>query len=55
MVYRLETARGVVAHALTEHALVGDDGRPRRIPREERDALRKLCGASADESPQHTA
>jgi acyl-CoA thioester hydrolase len=46
MAYRLTSARGLVAHAATEHAMVDDDGRPRRIPREERDALRGLCGAT---------
>jgi acyl-CoA thioester hydrolase len=59
MAYRIETPRGVVSRAATEHAMVDDDGRPRRIPREERDALRKLCGASepgsAEEAPDHSA
>jgi acyl-CoA thioesterase FadM len=60
MIYRLETARGVVARAMTEHAMVDDEGRPRRIPREEREALRKLCGepaaaASGQEPPEHPA
>lgn len=47
MAYRLASARGLVAQAATEHAMVDDDGRPRRIPREEREALRSLCGAGA--------
>ena len=51
MAYRLDSSRGVVAHAATEHAMVDDDGRPRRIPREERDALRALCGASGQQAP----
>jgi acyl-CoA thioester hydrolase len=44
MAYRIETPRGLAAHAATEHAMVDDDGRPRRIPREERAQLAKLCG-----------
>jgi acyl-CoA thioesterase FadM len=48
MAYRLATPRGLVAQAATEHAMVDDDGRPRRIPRDERDALRLLCGAAAE-------
>jgi acyl-CoA thioesterase FadM len=59
MAYRIETPRGLVSRAATEHAMVDDDGRPRRIPREERDTLRKLCGASepasAEEPPDHAA
>lgn len=55
MAYRLETARGVVAHAATDHALVDDEGRPRRIPREERDALRRLCASSAEQPAQRSA
>ncbi len=47
MAYRIESPRGLVAHAATEHAMVDEEGRPRRIPREERDALRGLCGALA--------
>ena len=46
MAYRLGSTRGLVAQAATEHAMVDDTGRPRRIPREERDALRRLCGAA---------
>ncbi len=45
MAYHIATPRGLVAHAATEHALVDGEGRPRRIPREEREALRRLCGA----------
>ena len=44
MAYRLSSPRGLVAHAATDHAMVDNEGRPRRIPREERDALRGLCG-----------
>ncbi len=61
MAYRLETARGVAAHAATEHAMVDDEGRPRRIPREERDALRRLCagggalGSLRQDPLQHAA
>ena len=55
MAYRLETARGLVAQAATDHAMVDDEGRPRRIPREERDTLRRLCGASAHETPERPA
>jgi acyl-CoA thioesterase FadM len=29
------------------HATVDDEGRPRRIPREERDTLQKLCASPA--------
>jgi acyl-CoA thioester hydrolase len=47
MAYRLATPGGLVALAATDHALVDDTGRPRRIPREERDTLRRLCGAAA--------
>lgn len=50
MAYRIATPRGAVASAATEHALVDDAGRPRRIPREERDALRRLCGAAEPEA-----
>jgi acyl-CoA thioester hydrolase len=46
MAYRIGSPRGLVAQAATEHAMVDDDGRPRRIPRDERDALRALCGGS---------
>jgi acyl-CoA thioester hydrolase len=49
MAYRLESSRGLVAPAATEHAMVDGTGRPRRIPREERDALRRLCGQPTDE------
>ena len=57
MIYRLETPRGLVARAMTEHAMVDDEGRPRRIPREEREALRKLCGEPAlgQDAPEHPA
>ena len=55
MAYRLETARGVVSHAATDHALVDDEGRPRRIPRDERDVLRRLCGESAQQPPHRAA
>lgn len=47
MAYRLATPGGLVALAATDHAMVDDAGRPRRIPREERDTLRRLCGAGA--------
>ena len=30
--------------------MVDDEGRPRRIPREERDALRSLCGVTGRKS-----
>ena len=32
----------VVARAATEHAMIDDDGRVRRIPRERRENLRRL-------------
>jgi len=51
MAYSLRTTRGLVGYAATEHAMVDDEGRPRRIPRDERDALRKLCGAKGERSP----
>jgi acyl-CoA thioester hydrolase len=51
MAYRLGTPAGLVAHAATEHAMVDADGRPRRIPREERDALRALCGEASGRQP----
>jgi acyl-CoA thioesterase FadM len=55
MAYRLETPRGLVAPAATEHAMVDGSGRPRRIPREERDALRRLCGDGTPEPPARSA
>ncbi|MEN8159210.1 MAG: thioesterase family protein [Myxococcota bacterium] len=52
MAYRLATSRGLVAPAVTEHAMVDTTGRARRIPREEREALRALCGdAPSDPRP----
>jgi acyl-CoA thioester hydrolase len=47
MAYALSTPRGLVARAATDHAMVDDAGRPRRIPREERDALRRLCASES--------
>jgi acyl-CoA thioester hydrolase len=47
MAYHLDTASGLVALAATDHAMVDDAGRPRRIPREERDTLRRLCGEAS--------
>jgi acyl-CoA thioesterase FadM len=43
-VIRLETQRGLVARAATERAMVDEAGCPRRIPREEREVLARLCG-----------
>ena len=45
--YRLERAGELLVFAATEHAMVDGDGRPRRIPRERRECLRKLMGESA--------
>jgi acyl-CoA thioester hydrolase len=50
MAYRLATSRGLVAPAATEHAMVDGTGRARRIPREEREALRLLCGNGSPKS-----
>ena len=43
MAYALDCAGAVVAVAATEHAMVDAEGRVRRIPREDREALRKLA------------
>jgi len=51
MAYRMSTARGAVAFAATEHAMVDEGGRARRIPREERERLRELCGGHGQRSP----
>ena len=40
--YRLECRGELLASATTEHAMVDGEGRPRRIPRERRENLRKL-------------
>jgi len=45
MEYRLEGPDGAVASAASEHAMVDDAGRPRRIPREQREELRRLATA----------
>ena len=50
MAYHIATPRAPRRARATEHALVDDEGRPRRIPREERDALRRLCGAAQPEA-----
>ena len=50
MAYRLSSPRCLVAHAATDHAMVDNEGRPRRIPREEREALRALCGGRPPEA-----
>lgn len=42
MAYRLEVEGVVSVIAATEHAMVDDDGRVRRIPREWREALRDV-------------
>jgi len=40
MAYELRVGEVVVAVAATEHAMIDDDGRVRRIPREERERLK---------------
>lgn len=42
MAYRLEVDGVVAVIAATEHAMVDDDGRVRRIPKEQREALRSV-------------
>lgn len=42
--YELRCRGELVATAISEHALVGDDGRPRRLPRERLENLRKIAG-----------
>jgi acyl-CoA thioester hydrolase len=42
MAYRLACGDQLIASAVTEHALVDENGRPRRIPAERRDKL-ALC------------
>ena len=42
MAYSLVAARQQIATGATEHAAIDDGGRVRRIPRERRDALRRL-------------
>jgi acyl-CoA thioester hydrolase len=44
MAYALHVGDTLVAEAATEHAAVDPTGRVTRIPRERRDALRKLVG-----------
>ena len=46
MAYTLHAQDTLVATAATEHAAVDDTGKVRRIPRERRDALRKLAPSS---------
>ncbi len=43
MAYELRCGGDVIATAVTEHAMVDNEGRPRRIPRENRDNLAKLA------------
>jgi acyl-CoA thioester hydrolase len=43
MVYEIDRAGERIATALTEHALVGTDGRPRRLPPEHRARLAALA------------
>ncbi len=45
--YVMELDGELLVSAATEHAMVDGDGRPRRIPRERRESLRKLVGKSA--------
>ena len=45
--YRLDCGGELLVSAVTEHALVDGQGRPRRIPRERRDSLRALAAESA--------
>lgn len=49
MVYRVELDGELVASGATEHVVVSDEGRVRRIPKEQRLAL-KARSASRDES-----
>lgn len=52
MAYDIRRGDEIVAIGATEHAMVGLDGRPRRIPRERRELLAKraLAKASDDRS-----
>ena len=47
--YRLCADGGPVATAVTEHAMVDGDGRPRRIPLEDRQALQALVARGEPE------
>lgn len=48
MAYTLTTPEGLIATAATEHALVDESGRVRRIPRDERAQLAKLAATRAE-------
>lgn len=47
MAYTLTTPEGLIATAATEHALVDESGRVRRLPRDERVRLAKLAATRA--------
>ncbi len=48
MAYLVSHGGVQIASGTTEHALVNETGRPRRIPREERDALRARLAPNVD-------
>lgn len=50
MAYRVELDSELVASGVTEHAVVSDDGRVRRIPKEQRAALRANSVRTAGDS-----
>lgn len=52
MAYSVRRGDDVVAIGATEHAMVGLDGRPRRIPRERRERLAKNVLDAASEPPE---
>ena len=47
MAYELTTSRGRIATGATEHALVDESGRVRRIPREQRERLARIAATDA--------
>ncbi|MCE2390871.1 MAG: acyl-CoA thioesterase [Proteobacteria bacterium] len=47
--YRIERAGECVARARTEHGMVDLDGRPRRIPRVQREALAELASTGTSD------
>lgn len=51
MAYRIEGAAGLLSIAATEHAMVDEVGRVRRIPREDRQALARLAAEVEGEAP----
>jgi acyl-CoA thioesterase FadM len=45
MAYRLTTVDGLISSGATEHALVDERGRVRRIPREQREQLSSIAAS----------